>query len=126
MDQTIHHRCGIISLEKDIYRFDIAEGAEITLEDAEELIRIGTEMTKGLRVGALVDARANFTDTNESRKYFAEQTAAQQFAAVAVVTKSLAQRLIVNFYINVNRPNVPTRMFGDKEEAIKWLRKTLD
>lgn len=126
MDQTIHHRCGIISLEKDIYRFDVAEGAEITLEDAEELIRIGTEITKGLRVGALVDASANFTDTNESRKYFAEQTAARQFAAVAIVTKSLAQRLIVNFYINVNRPNVPTRMFGDKDEAMKWLRKTLD
>lgn len=77
-------------------------------------------------MGALVDASANFTDTNESRKFFAEQTASSQFAAVAVVTNSLSARLIVNFYININRPNVPTRLFNDKAEAMIWLHKKLD
>ena len=126
MTKTIEHRTGTVSLNGDIYRYRIREGAEISLEDAKELVTIGSELTKGIRVGAIVDARAHFTDTNESRKYFAEHTKKNQFAAVAIITSSLAQRLIVNFYINVDRPNVPTKMFGSEEEALKWLRKILD
>ena len=122
----IEHRTGTISLEDDIYFYCIRDGTEISLEDAQELVALGSELTKGRRVGALVDARVHFNDTNDSRKYFAEHTLTQQFAAVAIITSSLAQRLIVNFYINFNRPNVPTRMFGNEAEAMKWLRKMLD
>ncbi|MBI3509419.1 MAG: hypothetical protein HY064_02065 [Bacteroidetes bacterium] len=126
MNKTVQHRTGTISLIGDIYHFQINEGVEIELQDAIELVEIGTRLTKGLRVGALVDGRSGYTDTNEARKYFAEKTAQQQFLAVAVITRALPQRLLVNFYINVNQPNVPTKMFTDEESAMKWLREQLD
>lgn len=126
LTKIIEHSTGTAALRGDIYFYRIRDGAEISLEEAKEMVEIGSELTKDIRVGALVDARAHFTDTNEARQYFAENTQKNQFAAVAVITSSLAQRLIINFYINFNRPNVPTKMFGDEEEAMKWLRKILD
>ena len=125
MKKTVHHRTGAISLDGDIYQFIIKEGIEMGLQDAKELIEIGTELTKGLRVGALVNAQANYTDTNEARAYFAEHTANQQFIAVAMVVKELPQRLIGNYYIQTNKPNTPTKLFDEEEEAMKWLREML-
>jgi hypothetical protein len=126
VDKIIHHRVGTISLVGDIYYLDIKEDADITLDDAKELVAIGTELTKGRRVGALVRGHSSFSDTNEARTYFAEKTADNQFVAVAIIASSLAQRLITNFYININRPNVPTRMFMEEKDAIAWLREILD
>lgn len=123
--KSIEHRIGTVSLNGEIYRLNIHEDVDVELQDAVELVEIGTELTKNLHVGALVDASRNFSITNEARKYFAEKTASQQFRAVAIITNSLAQRLIVNFYININRPNVPTKMFSNETDALEWLNKRL-
>lgn len=125
MKKTVHHRTGTITLEDSIYRFVIKEGIEMELKDAEELVKIGTGMTAGLRVGALVDSRATYTDTNEARAYFASETANRQFIAVAMVTTTLAMRLIGNYYIQSNKPNTPTRLFDNEDDAVKWLREML-
>lgn len=122
MKKTVSHRVGEISLENNIYRLLIREDADIELQDAIDLIRIGTEMTRGMRVVAVVDAKRNFTISGEARKYFAENTVRQQFAATAIITGSLAQRLIINFFINMNRPEVPTRLFRNETDAMAWLK----
>lgn len=123
MNHSIEHRIGTVLLEGEIYRLNIREDAEIELQDAVDLITIGTELTQNLHVVALVDASNVFSITAEARKYFAENTEKQQFAAVAIITNSLAQRLLVNFYININRPNVPTKMFANETDALVWLQK---
>ncbi|MGZ3885614.1 MAG: DUF7793 family protein [Bacteroidia bacterium] len=46
--------------------------------------------------------------------------------ADALITDSLAMRLIANSYIKFNRPEVPTRMFSDEKKAIEWLHTFLD
>ncbi len=40
----------------------------------------------------------------------------------AVVIKSLAQRILINFMINiVQKQNMKMKMFEDKKKAIDWL-----
>lgn len=41
--------------------------------------------------------------------------------ASAVLIESLAAKLLLNFYLQINKPPVPTKGFNTKEAAFKWL-----
>lgn len=41
--------------------------------------------------------------------------------ASAVLIESLAAKLLLNFYLKINKPTVPTKGFNDKESAFIWL-----
>lgn len=42
--------------------------------------------------------------------------------ADAFVIKSMAQKILANFYIKINKPERPTKFFNNKDEAINWLK----
>ena len=42
---------------------------------------------------------------------------------MAFVIKSLAQKLLGNAYLKINKPVVPTALFDNEEKAIEWLQK---
>ena len=46
-------------------------------------------------------------------------------AAVALLIGSPMSRVIGNFYLGFNRPQTPTRLFTDTDEAEAWLRTFL-
>lgn len=56
--------------------------------------------------------------SNETRFHISKHTLSK---ADALVSKSLALRIIGNFYIKINKPIRPTRLFNDVESAIIWL-----
>lgn len=41
--------------------------------------------------------------------------------ATAVLIESLAAKLLLNFYLQINKPPVPTKGFNNKESAFNWL-----
>ena len=44
----------------------------------------------------------------------------------AIITQnSMAQRMLVNFYLKVNRPKKPTRFFNDLQQGIQWSLEQL-
>jgi hypothetical protein len=59
--------------------------------------------------------------TREARKYFDNVT--ESFSALALLAGSPATQLMVNFFIGMSRPKVPTHMFTDEEKALTWLRR---
>lgn len=44
----------------------------------------------------------------------------------AFVTKSLAQRLIANFYLKFNKPENPSKLFTSHDEAERWCFQQLE
>lgn len=62
--------------------------------------------------------------TSYSQEVIKNSASPQNFKhtlADAFVINSTHQRLLVNFYMKVVKPPVPTRYFEEQEEAIKWL-----
>jgi hypothetical protein len=43
--------------------------------------------------------------------------------AEAVISSSLAMKLIVNIYGAFNKPKVPTKIFKDEKSALEWLEE---
>ena len=46
--------------------------------------------------------------------------------AEAFLLTSLAQKILINFYIRFDKPLVPSKVFTNKEKAIEWLRQFAD
>lgn len=57
-----------------------------------------------------------------ARRYFAYSADARETTLrVAIVANNPVARVIGNFFVGLNRPDVPTRLFGDEASAVAWL-----
>jgi hypothetical protein len=64
----------------------------------------------------------NGTEFDQSARNFSAGPNGTRFTlADAIVVESLAHKLIANFYLKINKPLVPTRVFSNTKEAEKWL-----
>ena len=86
--------------------------------DAQERIRdaLGKEMTR-----VLIDMREMKSITREAREYYANQRTSSIQRATALLVKSKVTKVMANFFMGLNKPITPTRMFIEPEEAIQWL-----
>ncbi len=70
----------------------------------------------------LVESGENSSLTKEAREYASLPETNSMTLGTAVVIKSLAERIITNFMINVvQQQAMKIRMFDNREKAIKWL-----
>jgi hypothetical protein len=70
----------------------------------------------------LVEAGRYTSISNEAREFSTRPETNVYTKASAVIVKSLAHRIIINFIINFTRQqNMKMRMFDNKQKAINWL-----
>lgn len=98
-------------------------GVELTLEDAKAVVAAGREASGGRRVPLVVDMGATASISREARQYFAEQDLT---LAQAILIRSPVSRVIGNFFLGLNRPSCPTKLFTTEEAALEWLAQFLD
>jgi hypothetical protein len=78
-------------------------------------------LTGGARLPVLADIRKWKSMTRDARTFYGGAT--DTFSALALLVSSPATRMTANFFMGLNRPNVPTQMFNDEAEALRWLRR---
>jgi hypothetical protein len=93
-----------------------------TLADAHENSRAVASLAGGRRVAMLLDTRASRGLDREARLYYVRPEAAQELAALAMLIDSQMGRVFGNFFMRVNRPPFPLRLFNAEAEAIAWLK----
>lgn len=70
----------------------------------------------------LVESGYDSTLTKEAREYTSLPETNAMTLATAVVVKSLAERIIINFIVNItSRQAMKIRLFEQRENAMKWL-----
>jgi predicted MPP superfamily phosphohydrolase len=100
-----------IHLEDNFY-FTLKESLEIN----EALIKI----TKSVPHKIIVIAGDLSLSDSDSRNFASTKKATDPILAMALLTKSLPQKLIANFIVSFQKPLVPTRAFSKIEDAEKW------
>lgn len=70
----------------------------------------------------LVDATLGFTINKEARDLVGKESGAY-FSACAVVSDSLATRMIVNFFNSFYNFGLPIKLFSNEAQALKWLKQ---
>lgn len=59
--------------------------------------------------------------TADAREESASEKGLRYTLADAFVAKNMAQRLMVNFYLKINKPVKPSMAFPTEEDALNWL-----
>lgn len=96
---------------------------EMTLEDGIESTHISAEMVKNTPRPLLCDLTNVVKMSKECRSHFAGADHAKTFSKCALIVTSPISTLIGNFFLGLNKPLKPTRLFTNREEGLKWLRE---
>ena len=112
--------------ESGVLVFRYFKGVELSETVARTVVAAGVELCGDLvptPVLALLDEINGFT--RGAQKFFAESEENQAASArVALVVSSPIAKVIANFFMKLNKPRVPTRMFTDQAKAMTWLTRS--
>ncbi len=123
MQAPIETRSSIISIDEEgILHIHIKDGMQVELEDAKESFAIykkwGCDKNNVLQ---LMQGGKFYAMSKPAQKYATEQSV-HFFIASALVNKSLAIRILFDFYLSFFKPKIPFKLFPTVASALKWLR----
>lgn len=95
----------------------------ITKEVAENIIYDKLKVLQPKMVLAIIDARNVKNFDNDARKLLGSKSGIAGISKCGILTNSKTQVVMVNFYMKINKPTVPTKMFHEFEKAIDWLNE---
>ncbi len=121
--KTIELKTTSVSLRDDgIMHIHIKGGVEMDLADAVAVVEAIGKLGGMKKFPVLIDCEEFSAVDKEARIFSASKEANIYTLADAVAYHSLAHQLFANFYVNHNKPDVPTKVFPDNEAAISWLK----
>ncbi|HYG37631.1 MAG TPA: hypothetical protein VD908_03385 [Cytophagales bacterium] len=95
----------------------------VDLEAAKIILKDRLELIQGNTYACFADCRKVKYWTNEARIFQAGENNNIGIKAAALYVKSHALKILANFYLLINKPNVPQYCFTSKEAAFKWLEQ---
>jgi len=88
--------------------------------DSQQLMReIYKDLAPGKKLHYIFSAAIGVTFTKEVRENSSGPDS--PIASYAIIANNLAYRIIANFYLKVNKPKVPYKLFPTVEAAVEWL-----
>ena len=98
---------------------------ELAVENVDAQERIRNSLNKE-KTRVLIDMTGVTEITKGARDYFANERTASIQRATALLIGSSVSRLIGNFFMGLNKPISPTRLFTNPHKAIQWLHTFSD
>jgi|ERR1035437_4557278 hypothetical protein len=92
----------------------------VLLEDATAALEEMAQLTDGRRSPLLVDMRDTGPLDRPTRAELTRRSDLQ--TAVGLIVGTPLTRMMANFFLSVNKPPFPTRLFDDEESAVAWLQ----
>lgn len=98
---------------------------KITKEIARTYFFKCVSIQNGIKMPAFVDITNIKVLEKEARAFYASDELAEYSKGIALYTNSTFSKLIANFFMQIDKPVVPTKMFTDKTKALDWLRERM-
>lgn len=102
------------------YVVSVNETEEFSVEDLKKLVdaeaKLGAE-----KLPVLVLCSEHATTNSDLLNSISKNENNPYSKADGFVIKSMAQKILANFYVKINKPERPTKFFNSKDEALKWL-----
>lgn len=90
------------------------------LDDAVAAIDAMSRLTEGRAAPLLVHTTDAGPQDRAARMEFIRRQ--EIVSAVALLVGNPLSRMMATFFVNVSRPDVPTRLFEHHADAVEWLR----
>lgn len=95
----------------------------LDLQMAKQILDQRLLVSQGNSYPILIDYTKIQYATKEARLFFAGKEGEQGVIAVAFITPNIISRVLVNSYLVMHRPNIPTKLFLDEASAVRWLKQ---
>lgn len=106
-----------------IARTSVKPNIDITLEMALENTAVVSSFYKDKKFPILIDSRNIKSMSYEARRHFSVRGRDTKTNAFGIVIGSSISRVLGNFYLGINKPAVPTKLFDNEADAINWLKQ---
>lgn len=103
-----------------IYHADI----EIDVDAAKIIVHDRVKLQDNVSFPVLCDIRGLKSVNKTARDYLAKEGSVLT-ERVGLIVSSPAQKIMTNFYLMVNKPVVPTKVFISEEEAFQYLNTAI-
>ena len=112
--EVIYHANGITQINyKEVY---------LTLQDSKYVFQESRKHSPWERSPIYLTS-ASFTNQDKaSREYNGSEEVTKHCSAIGMLSTSLSQRIMANFFIRIIKPKVPTRFFATEQESMEWLK----
>ncbi|MGZ3866526.1 MAG: STAS/SEC14 domain-containing protein [Bacteroidia bacterium] len=113
--------------EDGIVRTKVKAQAEVTLKEAQENSEVVNSFFKQTKkkYPLLIDSRHIKSISKEARDHFSIRNRETGITSFAVLIDSPLSRIIGNFFMGLNKPSVPAKLFTNEAEAVAWLKQYL-
>ncbi len=99
--------------------------AEIDIDHAKENSVAVNSFYNSKKYPLMVDSRNVKRISAEARKHFSTNGRDTCINSMAIIVKSPLSRVVGNFFMGLNKPPLPARLFEKEEDAVKWLKQYL-
>ena len=126
METIKHHEYSyiILSIEDGIMYGLYKAGPVFNINIAKQCVKDRLAFAEGKTYPALIDIRNIKSIDKDARDYLGSKEATQQINAAAILMSSYVGKMIATIFLTFNKPSsVPMKLFSDKKDAIKWLKK---
>ena len=111
-------------IDHGFYEVEVFDNADFSVSDLKQLVKAQQEHFD-IQLPVLTLCREHANTNIELLNVIAKNKNNPYSKADAFVIKSMAQRILANFYIKIHKPERPTKFFSSKDDAILWLKQYL-
>ncbi|MBK8369145.1 MAG: hypothetical protein IPL10_17655 [Bacteroidetes bacterium] len=122
--ESVEDRASTIEFwDNDIIFIKLKDNIQVELEDAQkQYVFLKAKYNNINKHIILVETGLDTSISKEAREFESKPESNEMTAATAVIVKSLAHRIIINFIIKLtHQQTMKMKMFDDKQKAINWL-----
>ncbi|MBT1703529.1 DUF7793 family protein [Chryseosolibacter indicus] len=112
-------------IEDGIMFGEYKEDVTIDLTAAQKVVSDRIKLCKNIAYPFLGTTQGLQNLSKEAREYFSTEEGTRFMKKLAIVTTSSIDKMVGNFFLKFNHPAVPTRLFTNQEDALKWLKEDL-
>lgn len=108
--------------QNGICRTQVKKNSVVDLTEAIENTKAVIKVSNNIIRPLLVDLREIKSISKPARDHFAIRNRVPPISAIAMLVKSPLSRIIGNFFLGINKPSVPTKLFSSEKTALVWLK----
>ncbi len=98
------------------------EAIDVTLPIAKKIIKFRSDNFPGDHVHLASMKTGNISITREARDYFSSKEGCVGIKKIALIVNSPLMNMLGNIFIKLSKPVIPTKLFTEQADAIKWLK----
>lgn len=98
----------------------------VDLEIAQKAVTTRQMAFRKNKYPCLIKIHSIKDSTKEARDFLASEQGCEGIIAAAILAESVLENMIANFFIYLNKPLVPTKIFKDETKAKEWLAEFVE